>query len=236
MVEQVIRTAALWLLGSRNPAVDCTRLQERRPLLEPVRPQNPPIASSSALGRSFEDRFISEVLPVVASKLGVSPVSRLYRLTRHVAHSGDLAIHYRDRVGMIELKNHGRALPVVDRRRFFESILVNYRQVDWAILVTSRCSVPHFGERGYTVVGSLAVDLGAVQKLLPVAFVCGLDTLGPRALEAAIRAVISPPDPLWTRWSVSDLLTRGEISRASESLWGTADGSIFRHPPGAVFS
>lgn len=211
------------------------RSAPRAPVL--VQPLTVPLETraSSTLGRSFEDRVVSDILPALAERLQVKPVGRLYRLTRHVAHCGDLALHYQGQVGLVELKNHSRALPVTDRRRFFDSLMVHYKHLDWAILVTSHCSVPHFGEKGYVVVGRLCLDIQDPQKTLPVAFVCGLDTLGVSALETAIRAVTAKDQtgPLWT---ASDLLTRGEATRTLSETWGKTDGvSPFLHPVGAVF-
>lgn len=226
-MEQVLRTMALWAIGSKNPAADAARLQQAATIApRPVSAGG----TSAGLGRSFEDRMINEILPTVATKLGIAPASRMCRVTRHVAHCGDLAIHYANQVGMIELKNHSRALPVVDRRRFFDSVLLNHKHLNWAILVTSKCSVPHFSERGYVVAGTLSIG----DKKFPLAFVCDIESLGPPALELAIRTVCSGicTGP---QWKASELLERGEASRTLESQWGTTDGSAFRHPPGAVF-
>lgn len=235
-MDQVVRTAVLWFLGSRNPAADCARLLQRRAIvMTPVQTTGPVITqSSSALGRTFEDRISKDVLPTIASNLGVSPPGKMCKITRHIPHACDFAIHYKDKVGLLELKNHSRAVGVVDRRRFFESILVNYRNIDWAIMVTSRCSVPHFAEKGYTVVGRLSVDLAIHNKILPIAFVCGIDTIGPGALERAIIAVSSGGSPL-PQWTVSDLLTRGEITRTHEIDWGSPISNIFEHPPGSIW-
>lgn len=238
-MEQVFKTAVLWVLGSRNPAADCARIQQiprtrRRSavVIHPLQPVN--MAGSAVIGRTFEDRVLNDVMPIVASNLGVLPVGRLCRVTRHVAHCGDFAIHYQGRVGLIELKNHARSLPVTDRRRFFDALLINCKNIDWAILVTSRCSVPHFGEKGYTVVGQLVVP--KFNKQIPVAFVCGIDILGPNSLELAIRAVCDGQSALvGPQWNCADLIERGEATRALESSWGSGDSQPFLHPPGAIF-
>jgi hypothetical protein len=234
----------LWMLGSRTPAADSARMQRRLPLISPPRVQDVTptlqpgsaqlIQQSAVIGRTFEDRVMKDIMPIVAEKLQVKPVSKLCRLTRHVAHSGDIAIHYRSTIGMMELKNHARALPVTDRRRFFDSVLINHRILHWAILATSRCSVPHFGEKGYTIVGQLIV--GEVNKSIPIAFICGLDTLGPNAVETAIRALTDGQSPLvGPQWSSKELLERGEATRTLCPQWGTGGGTAFLLPPGAIF-
>lgn len=324
-MEQVIRVAVLALLGSKNPAADCARLQRAQPvnpssILAPgsrtvstpgsssvstsgrrppaksthpkpnlkkpnaiaATPKTTPIkpkivkrstedtttttqvstitpqtdvsatlqatapqqisSTSAVIGRSFEDRVVGEMMPDLASRLEVKPAARLFRLTRQVARCGDLSIHYRGLVGFVELKNHARALPVIDRRRFFDSLLVNFRHLDWAILVTSRCSVPHFGEKGYTVVGRLVIDTPTASKNLPVAFVCGIDSLGVPALENAIRtmteSIINPSSSSLSvpRWIASSLVESGEASAEARPQWGKVEGaSAFQHPPGAIF-
>lgn len=261
-MQQVLQVAVLAMLGSRNPVADLARLRRqpsarrarsatpRRPLpavavMTPaaptaVLPTTPrAVATSSAgLGRNFEDRVVNEMLPILAKKLKVTPVARLYRLTRHVAHSGDFAVHFNNTVGLVELKNHARSLPLVDRRRFFDCLLINYKSIDWAMLVTSRCSVPHFGEKGYVVVGRFVVDIQGSSKSIPVAFVCGLDVIGLPALEKAIRTLAqgtttAASSPVWT---ASELLASGEATRLLESQWGSVTtASVFAHPPGAVF-
>lgn len=226
-MEQVLKTAVLWAIGSKNPAADAARLQQAATIAPRVVSAG---GSSAGLGRSFEDRIINEILPAIAVRLGVTPPSRMCRVTRHVAHCGDLAIHYADQIGMLELKNHSRALPLVDRKRFFDSVLLNYKHINWAILVTSRCSVPHFGAKGYVVAGTLQVGM----KTLPLAFVCDIESLGAPALELAIRTVTTRTCT-GPQWKASELVEKGEASRNLESQWGTTDGSVFYHPPGAVF-
>jgi hypothetical protein len=233
-MDQVLRTAALWMLGSKTPAADAARLQRGRPLTVPPVPRIAADGShtSATIGRSFEDRVLTEIMPQVAVKLGVTPASRLCRVTRSVPHCGDFAIHYAGKIGMIELKNHSRALPVVDRRRFFDAVLLNYKHLDWAILVTSHCSVPKFAERGYVVVGQLIIP----GKTLLVAFVCSLDTLGASSLELAIRTVSGRPESTWPQWKADELVARGEASRSLIETWGSTDGRAFQHPAGSVFA
>ncbi len=233
-MEQIIRTAILWALGSRNPAADCERLRRGLPVIPSVSASG--VLPSASLGRTFEDRVIHDMLPITAAKLGVTPTARLYRLTRQGTHSGDLAIHCRGQVGLVELKNHSRSLPVVDRRRFFDSLLINYKHLNWAILVTSHCSVPHFGEKGYTVIGKLSITNGTDTKNLPIAFICGIDILGLQVLESTIRALSGPHSRSWTQWTTAELLQKGELTANLQSSWGTGNGLVFQHPVGAVFN
>lgn len=256
MVEQVLRIAALALLGSRNPVADYQLLQRRRqqqhtsivPPPSQPRQERPPqqvqqvTSSSAGIGRTFEDRVIHEMLPLLAAHLTVTPPRRLFRVMRETPHCGDLAIHYQNCVGLVELKNHNRAVPLVDRRRFFDNILINQNFIDWALLITSRSSVPKFAEKGYVIVGRLVIN---ESKYVPLGFVCGLDNLGLPALETAVRELTdralinkhsAPFPPYYPSWNVNDLLVIGEITEVHSSLWAATEGNRFMHPPGTIFS
>jgi hypothetical protein len=243
-LDQVFRVALLALAGSKNPVEDLRRITQIRS----TRP--PPISAMSptqllrqdnaptTLGRNFETRFTQGVLPKVALNLNVG-LSSLYRFTRHVGHCGDLSINYGGKIGLVELKNHSKSLPLNDRRRFFDSVLINTRHIHWAMIITSTTSIPGYGEKGYVTAGILENDLIEPKISLPVSFVCGLydphhGKDPAEVVTSTIRLMQSRPQGGLTI-KASELIKRKELTENLKPRWNSQEGKeIFTHPRGSV--
>lgn len=167
--------------------------------------------------------MIREIMPRLATRYNAP---NFFKVMRHVGHCGDLAIHHKGTVGMVELKNHKRAIGAPDKKRFFDSIMINSMCIQWAMMITNHSGVPGFGERGYVTVGTVEFPSCA----MPVVFVCNFEQLGEEGIARALEAVTKPLPANSPRWKVE---TTGTL--ALRAVMANGDGNPFLHPRGAVF-
>lgn len=223
-MQHIIGIAALALIGgSKNAIKDYDRL--RRLSIPPST-----LATATlpvAIGQNFENLFSQNIIPELKTRLRI-----LYRVARHIPHTGDGTLFFNGTVGLIELKNHSKPLPITDRKRFFDSIMINYKNINWGLMVTSKCSIPHFAPRGYSVIGKLKVE----NKIIPIGFVCDYNAQGIHSLETIIKSLaigeIPENSPSWTP---QELLDKGEMSDCLKLKWGTGSSENFAPPVGVVF-
>lgn len=203
--------------------------------------------------------MIGVVLPEVAQRLGVRPpYDSFCRLTRSVPHAGDIVISHLGCVGFLELKDHKRGIPAVDRRRFFDNVMIQFGVIDWAILASRTTGIPSFCERGSTAIGFIRVDSEesavlasldlARPTLLPVAFVGDIEgqqtldvilslirtlsTLSTR-LKAVRRPTLNSLTTFDTEphrvWNVDTLIERGELPTVRARDWGLPQTALSAH-------
>lgn len=243
-MQQIIGVAVLALIcKSKNPVRDYNTLMvttsSRR------QPQIPPsaVASSAAptaIGQTFEDTFKNVKIPHIASILRIPNNGfQFYKITNHNPHCGDGVMFYKNTIGLIELKNHRRGLSITDRRRFFDSILINAKFISWGMLVTSKCSIPGVCKRGYCVVGKLVTS---ESKIIPVVFVSDLDVVRVETVASVIEKLgrggsdFEFPAGCPT-WSAEELLQKGECNANLQSHWNSnINAEVFKHPSGVFFA